>query len=193
MKQFQFLTPQTPDLLSLVITGKRIKLIAISDEFKQNIFQEFTSEITHYMFPSPAKNIKETSSFIAKSRRNMQAGNSLQLAIVERTRGEFLGCCGLHGEGKPRTPELGIWLKKSIHGKGYGREAIQALVDWALNYIDLDYFIYPVDRNNVASIKIPQFLGGEVIDELKLETPDGRILDILLYKINPANSFTYGN
>lgn len=190
MNQFQFLMPQPPDLWSLVIEGRRLRLVTISEQFAQDIFDEFTCEMTHYMVPSPAQDIEETRSFIAESRCSMQAGHNLQLVIVEKTRGEFLGCCGLHGEGKVRTPELGIWLKKSAHGKGYGQEAIQTLVSWAWNSIDLDYFMYPVDRNNIASVKIPQFLGGEVMEELKVKTPSGKILDILVYKIVRANSFT---
>jgi [ribosomal protein S5]-alanine N-acetyltransferase len=190
MNQFQFLTPQPPNLRSLVIEGRRLRLVTISKQFVQNIFDEFTCEITHYMVPSPAQDIEETRSFIAESRCSMQAGHNLQLVIVEKTRGEFLGCCGLHGEGKVRTPELGIWLKKSAHGKGYGQEAIQTLVSWAWKSIDLDYFMYPVDRNNTASVKIPQSLGGEVMEDLKIKTPSGKILDILVYKIVRANSFT---
>lgn len=188
MNTFHFLSPQPKDLLSLTIEGKWLRLVAISDEFEQDIFQEFTSEITLYMFPSPAEDIEETRSFIVESRRSMQAGNNLQFAILSKKKGEFLGCCGLHGEGKVRTPELGIWLKKSAHGSGYGREAIQTLVNWSRNNIDFDYFIYPVDRKNIASSKIPESLGAEIVGECKVETPNGKILDEVVYKIDRVNS-----
>lgn len=184
MNAFHFFSPQPPDLLSLTIEGDRLGLVAISDEFEQDIFKEFTSEITLYMFPSPAEDIEETRSFIVESKRSMQAGNNLQFAILSKKKGEFIGCCGLHGEGKVRTPELGIWLKKSAWGSGYGREAIQTLVNWSRNNIDLDYFIYPVDRKNIASSKIPESLGGEIVGELKVETPKGKILDEVVYKID---------
>lgn len=188
MKTFHFLSPGPKDLLSLTIEGERLRLVAISDEFEQDIFKEFTSEITLYMFPSPAEDIEETRSFIVESRRSMQAGNNLQFAILSKEKGEFLGCCGLHGEGKVRTPELGIWLKKSAHGSGYGREAIQILVNWSRNNIDLDHFIYPVDRKNIASCKIPESLRGEIVSELKVETLTGKILDEVVYKIHRVNS-----
>ena len=109
-------------------------------------------------------------------------------AILSKKKGEFLGCCGLHGEGKIRTPELSIWLKKSAHGSGYGREAIQTLMNWSRNNIDFDYFIYPVDRKNIASSKIPESLGGEIMAELKVETPNGKILEEVVYKIDRVNS-----
>lgn len=184
MNAFHFLTPQPQDLLSLVIEGDRIRLVAISDKFELDIFQEFTSEITRYMFPSPAKDIEVTRNFIEASRRGIQIGNNLQFVILSKALGEFLGCCGLHGEDGVRTPELGIWVKKNAHGSGYGREAIRTLVDWSCRNIDLDYFIYPVDRRNIASSKIPESLGAEVVQELRTETPTGKILDKVVYKID---------
>jgi [ribosomal protein S5]-alanine N-acetyltransferase len=190
MDTFHFLSPQPPDLLSLTIEGDRLRLVAISDKFERDIFENFTDEVTHYMFPSPAKDLEETRNFIVESSRSMQIGNELLLAILSKPTGEFLGCCGLHGEGKIRTPELGIWIKKGAHGNGYGREAIHTLVDWSWNSIDLDYFIYPVDRRNIASRKIPEFLGGEVVEELKAQTPTGKILDNVVYKIDRVHDIT---
>jgi [ribosomal protein S5]-alanine N-acetyltransferase len=190
MNIFHFLSTQYPDLLSLVIEGDRLQLVAISDKFEQDIFNEFTSEITRYMFPSPAKDIEETRRFIDVSRRSMQVGNNLQCVILSKTKEEFFGCCGLHGEGNVRTPEIGVWLKKSAHGSGYGREAVHTLVNWSCKNIDFDYFIYPVDRKNIASSKIPESFGGEIMDELKTETPSGKILDKIVYKIDRVKNTT---
>jgi [ribosomal protein S5]-alanine N-acetyltransferase len=141
------------------------------------------------MFPSPARDIEETRKFIDVSRRGMQIGNNLQFVILSKAMGEFLGCCGLHGEDNVRTPELGIWLKKSAHGSGYGREAVRTLVNWSCDNVDIDYFLYPVDRRNIASAKIPESLGGEVVQELKTETPTGKILDKVVYKIDRVRNF----
>lgn len=105
------------------------------------------------------------------------------LVIVSKTTEEFLGNCGLHGQGKVRTPELGIWLKKNAHSKGYGQEAVRTLVKWSENNIDLDYFIYPVDRRNIPSRKIPESLGGQIFEDYKLKTPTGKILDLVVYRI----------
>ena len=182
MDTFNFLTSR-PDLLSLAIEGDRIRLIAISNEFKGDIFQEFTNEITTYMFPSPSENIGGTQDFIVTSRRDIEAGNNLQFVVVSKTTEEFLGNCGLHGQGQVRKPELGIWLKKNAHGKGYGREAVHTLVNWSKNNIDFDYFIYPVDRRNTASRKIPESLDGQIVEDYQVKTPTGKILDLVVYKI----------
>jgi [ribosomal protein S5]-alanine N-acetyltransferase len=128
MTSFRFLTPQPLALLSVTITTDRLQLVVVSDRFASDIFQEFTPEVTRYMFPSPPTAVEETLSFIAESRRAVQAGNTFTFAILSKQTAEFLGCCGLHGKDNARTPELGIWLKQSAHGHGYGREAVHVVV-----------------------------------------------------------------
>jgi [ribosomal protein S5]-alanine N-acetyltransferase len=184
MDKFIFLNSPTSDLPSLIIESDRLRLVIVSDDYAPNIFQEFTSEVTFYMYPSPAVDIEETRNFIAGSRKNIQAGCNLQFVILDKLTEEFLGCCGLHGENSVRKPELGIWLKASAHGNYYGREAIHTLVNWAKQNIDLDYFIYPVDRRNIASVKIPKSLKGKVIKEFTDQTPSSKDLDMTIYRID---------
>lgn len=171
------------NLLSVIITSDRLKLLPISEQFERDIYREFTDEITTYMIPSPANSVEETNSFIIASRDSMKAGYNLQFVVLSKTTDEFLGNCGLHGKNKVKTPEIGIWLKKEAHGKAYGREAVRTLVNWSRKNLDLKYFIYPVDRRNIASCKIPESLGGKVIEESEMVNQKGKTLDCLVYKI----------
>lgn len=171
------------DLTSLRIEADRIILWSIQESHAPEIFQELTPEITRYMSPKPAGRIEETLSFIYESVDGMRRGRDLILTITKKESGEFLGCCGLQGKGNPRTPELGVWIKKSAHGNKYGREAIMALALWAVETIDFDYAIYPVDKANIASRKIPEALGGVIFEERKVRTRSGGYLDEVVYKI----------
>jgi RimJ/RimL family protein N-acetyltransferase len=173
---------QPIDLLLFTIKSERLRLVPISLEYDRDIFQEFTPEITTYMFPKPAEDISETRAFIKESLQDMKTGNNLQMVILKSS-GEFLGCCGLHGQANPRIPEFGIWLKNDAHGYGYGREAIQALYTWAKQNLEVEYYIYPVDRNNLASRNIPESLGGAVVREFVDIGLAGNRLDMLVYKI----------
>ncbi|OPX97796.1 MAG: hypothetical protein A4E58_01205 [Syntrophorhabdus sp. PtaB.Bin006] len=136
------------------------------------------------MSPRPAERIEETLSFIYESLDGIRKGRDLILAITKKENGEFLGCCGLQGKGNPRTPELGVWIKKSAHGNKYGQEAIMTLTLWAVETIDFDYVIYPVDKANIASRKIPEALGGIVFEEKKVRARSGGCLDEVVYKIS---------
>ena len=55
--------------------------------------------------------------------------------------------------------EIGLWLKKSVHGIGYGTETVKTLIEFAEAHLDFEYLFYPVDKDNCASRKIPEKLG----------------------------------
>jgi RimJ/RimL family protein N-acetyltransferase len=183
METFRFKKLPAPDLSKLTIDGDRLYLRSIEAGQAQEIFREFTSEITRYMFPKPPDTIDEVFAFISESQTGMKEGWDLVLSIIEKEKHEFLGLCGFHGKGKVSTPELGIWLKKSAHGKKYGREAIRTVVTWAAQNVEVEYLTYPVDRANVSSRKIPESLGGVVFEGKITKTRHGSLLDEVVYRI----------
>lgn len=186
MSGFSFRQAGPIELLEVEILAERVRLVPTSREHVGQIFREFTSEITQYMYPRPPERIEETLEFVETSRQRMKAGANLQLTILAEESGEFLGCCGLHGEGKPKTPELGIWLKRGAHGRGFGREAIAALVAWASAHLVVDHFEYPADHSNRASRKIAQSLGGTIVGEKADVGHGGNPLDLVIYRIDPS-------
>mgnify|MGYP001827681740 CR=1 FL=1 len=171
----------------VIIPTGRLLLRPITERDTWQIFDNFTTEVTRYMVPQPSNRVGDTIQFIRRALAGMERGENLQFVIVDKASGEFLGCCGLHGQGTPRTPELGIWLKGAAQGNGYGKEAITALVAWADQHLSYDYLTYPVDRNNIPSRKIPQALGGEIFEETLCAKQNGGFLDAVIYRIYPQN------
>jgi [ribosomal protein S5]-alanine N-acetyltransferase len=169
-------------LLQIEISTNRLLLKPIDMQYKAEIFREFTKEIACYMFPRPANDIFETESFINESIIGLTQGSNLQLVIIKKDTQEFLGCTGIHNV-NTKTPELGIWLKKSAHGNCYGLETIRALKDWAEEKLDYDYLIYPVDRDNYPSRRIPEGLGGVIVKEYDKKSLSGNILHLVQYKL----------
>ncbi|OGG06860.1 hypothetical protein A2872_00555 [Candidatus Gottesmanbacteria bacterium RIFCSPHIGHO2_01_FULL_42_12] len=166
----------------MVIETSRLLLVPISRDYAPDIFREFTSEITQYMYPKPAEKIEETYSFIDEAMEKNDRGEQLQMVILEKATNEFQGCIGLH-EIKTKTPELGVWLKKAAQGLGYGREAVTELENWAQYNLDFDYLRYPVDKRNTQSRKIPESLGGLPGPEFKTKSLHGGELDQIEYRI----------
>lgn len=172
------------DFTSIQIDCERIVLQSISKKYCTEIFNEFTPDITKYMFPKPAEKIEETQIFISQSINNMKNKNELIFVILNKKNNEFLGCCGLHSRKNHDTPELGIWIKKDAHGNKFGLEAIIHLTSWSIKNIEFSYFIYPVDEANIASRKIAESLNGEVFKKKKIETMHNTFLNEVIYKIN---------
>jgi RimJ/RimL family protein N-acetyltransferase len=75
---------------------------------------------------------------------------------------ECFGIAGLDGVDQP-TPELGIWLKEAVHGRGYGLEAVRAVAEWAALNLGKKQFLYPVAVENVSSRRIAEKLNGQII------------------------------
>ena len=183
MSRFEFKPNRAQSLLELELNGPRLRLRTTVPDDAQEIFEEFNERITAYMIPRPAEKLEETLEFIDRSRERAKEGSNVQLTI-ETAIGEFLGCCGLHGEERVRTPELGIWLKEGAQGQGYGKEAIKTLCDWAFENLILDHIVYPVDRRNTASRKIPESLRATVVGEKRMTGFGGNELDLVLYRID---------
>ena len=170
------------NLLNVRSESARLVLHPISEKFREDIFREFTKDITVFMYPQAARNISETDKFIADSLKELSIGKTLQLVILDKDSEDFLGCAGLHNIDQ-KNPELGIWLKKSAHGHGFGREAINAIKKWADENIDYEYLKYPVAEENIPSRKIPESLGGKVFDEKMKTMPSGKTFNMLEYRI----------
>lgn len=168
------------DLSDVIILTERLRLIPMSEKYASTIFNEFTKEITTYMFPRSPKKIEETLAYIRSNLPKITRGEELPVVILDKITGEFMGGGGAH-KLKTNTPELGIWIKKSAHGHKYGREAVRGLKEWMDKNIPYIYIIYPVDKRNTASRKIAESVGGVIKKEYKQKNMAGNILDEVEY------------
>jgi [ribosomal protein S5]-alanine N-acetyltransferase len=172
------------DTSNITITTKNLCLKGISLDYKKDIFKEFTVEIAKHMSPKVPEKIEETIEFIEKSIKENKKGSNLQLVVLDKEYKDFLGLVALHHI-DTKTPKLRVWLKKSAHGSGYGKEAIIALKDWADENLDFDYLIYPVADTNLASRRIPEFYGKKISREYDRVNKKGKKQHMLLFKIFP--------
>ena len=169
-------------LTDVNIETERLILKPIDYSYANDIFENFTNDITLYMLPKPTQNIIGINEFIERSLNGLNQGNNLQLIIIKKSSSEFLGCIGLHKIGNI-DPELGIWLKETAHRNKFGLEAITSLISWAKNNISFEYLKYPVDKRNYASRRIPEQNGGVIMKEYKEKNQKGFELDEVEYWI----------
>ena len=161
------------------IKTKRLLLIPVNMTHVQDIFDNFTTEITTYMYPKPAENIDETKSVVETFIKQRENKTDFVYAITKDDK--FIGLAGIHKLNDP-VPELGVWTKKNAHGNKFGREAVTAIVKF-MRKIKFDSFIYPVDKRNVASCKIAESLGGVIKGKRTGKGMAGNELQIVEYWI----------
>lgn len=168
------------------IKTERLLLRPITLDYKDNVFHELTPEITTYMYPRSPEKIEETVEFIKSAEAKNQKGAALEIVVLDKNDGAFLGCGGL-SRIDTKTPEFGIWVKRSAHGNGYGKEAIFALKGWADKNLDYEYLIYPAAAENQPSRRIPEALGGVIAREYEETNMSGQKQHIVEYRIYPTN------
>ncbi len=163
-----------------VIEGERIILKLVSIDYVKDIFKAFNQDVTLYMLPKQASDIRETLEFITTSELKALEGTDFTFMILDKHSNEFLGCGGVHHLDR-HAPELGIWIKKDAHGHHYGLEAVKT----AYNHFKDQYeqFIYPVDRRNIASKKIALNLGGTLDQKYTQKNASGKLLYLEKYVI----------
>lgn len=167
---------------SFAVTTERLVLVPLSLDYKDEIFKEFTDDITKYMYPSTPKVIEDTVSFVEASIQGFVDQKEIVVAILNKENREYLGNAGLH-QLDSMTPELGVWVKKAAQGNGYGREAIKGIKSWADKHLLYEYLRYPVYIENLPSRKIPESLGGVIKSEYDKPNQKGEVRRIVEYHI----------
>ena len=101
-----------------------------------------------------------------KARREavLRSANDTAYSFVVRRRDtmECLGIASLE-DARAAAPELGIWLKETAHGVGYGSEAVRTVAEWASKTLRKQSFTYAVATQNVPSRRIAESLHGQII------------------------------
>lgn len=170
------------DTSKLILETQRLYLKPVCNTYREEIFKEFTKEITTYMDVDSSEDIKEIDRFIQISIKEMKWWEGYQAIIVNKNNHEFVWGAGLHHINSP-TPSIGIRLKSSIQWNGYGKEVIQVLKNWLDNHIDYHYIIYMADKRNIPSRKLAEFLGGVMYQEKDIKNANGKVLYLLEYRV----------
>jgi RimJ/RimL family protein N-acetyltransferase len=115
----------------------------------------------------------------------MKAGKELSVVIRLTSTNEFIGRAGLHPADSTLL-ETGIWIKESAQGRGFGREAVGAVIKWAREKFHPTGFLYPVVDENMPSRRLAEALRGEIIGTRQRQKAGDEDRKLLLYRIPAA-------
>ncbi len=141
------------------ISSPRLLLKPFTPADAEEAFACITPTLTRYMSFDPPPSTLAFEAIWRKWLDDIEAGRDFVFAIRSHATGAFIGLCGLHRTFDPE-PELGIWIRESEHGHGYGREAVTAVFAWGAKHFAPAAFIYPVAEANTPSRRIAESLGG---------------------------------
>lgn len=160
---------------------ERLVIQPFTHAYLEDYYQEFTDEITKYQYPDSFPDVETANQLVSGFVADMNRGEMLELVILTRD-GVFLGSLEVFGL-REETPEIGLWLKKSAHGQGYGYEALKAVID-SLNatkrYL---YYLYEADVRNTPSIRLAQKFQCKKDGLEEITTESGKKLMLQTYRI----------
>jgi len=86
-----------------------------------------------------------------------EPGGWVQFSVEERETGRLVGDVGLNpAEGEPGVIKVGYTIAPAFQGRGYGTEAVAALVDYALHSLGADVVRAYSSAEYLASIKVAE-------------------------------------
>lgn len=165
----------------LEIKTGRLTIRPYSDRYLNDYYQEFTEEITHYQYPDPFGSKEDARKLVHEFCSYMEQGEMLELVILSKEN-EFLGSVEVMGL-EEEHPELGIWLKKSAHGKGYAFEALKSLIEFLDKTYHKESYAYEADIRNEASTHLVEKFDSQKKDLTHIVTESGKELDLQMYMI----------
>jgi len=167
----------------IVIRSPRVQLIQFQMTDAQEVFGCITPAIAKFMPWEPPL----WREYLARCEKRVGAPEPNEFSFVIRRldNKECLGMASFEGADSV-SPELGLWLKESVHGQGFGREVVAALVEWGHVTLGKESFLYPVAIQNTASRRIAEYLCGEIIGNLKKPKYDSVVYRIPFYEASPG-------
>ncbi len=148
--------------------AQSIKIVPFRMEYLQDYYREFGEEITRYQWPDPFETIEDARELLQGFLEEAEQGEMLLLAVLSGD-GEFLGSAEVHGLSED-TPEVGVWIKTSAWGQGYGYTALKAALEEACKTYGKTQFFYEADTRNTGSMKLlKKFEDAYDIEELETE------------------------
>jgi RimJ/RimL family protein N-acetyltransferase len=170
------------DLRRIDLASARLTLRSFTQADAAEAFAAATRTLTRFMGWDPSPSLSAFAEVWREWLPAMAAGTDLMPVVRLAATGEFLGMGGLHGIGSKET-EVGIWIKETAHGLGYGREAVATIVSWAYGSGKVTEVIYPVVVDNRPSRHLAESLGGVLIGNRQLRKPSGEVLDEVVYRM----------
>jgi len=184
MKEISFLP--FPDF-----STKRLRLRQLTLNDQQEIFELRSDEkVLQFLIISQCKNLDEAKQFIEMINGGISRNEWVYWGITEKGNDKLIGTFSIwHISKENSRAEIGYALLPDYQGKGIMNEAIDVVLKYGFNIMQLHSIEANVDPGNIASIKLLEKNG--FVKEAHFKENifyNGKFLDTAIYSlINPAH------
>ena len=154
---------------------------------------EHADEVTTHLPWDPHEHPKESLEAIREAEQAREAGEHAEFVVRPREgedgAGKFAGTTGIYPKWDRRTATFGVWLRPKFWGRGYSGERAAAMIDLALDRLDLDLVaVAHIDGNEKSRRAVEKYVerfGGQHEGLLRnfQVNDDGSVVDMHRYTI----------
>lgn len=163
---------------------ERLLLRRITESDVKNIFEIYSDpETARFDWYYPIESMDKVTKIIDSFEEGYEEKEEITWGVVRKDDNKLIGycCLGDFQEG-PRSCEIGYGFNREYWNKGYGTEAVQILVKFAFEEMNINRIAGTVTLGNDASIKVLKkcgfqqegifrqrtFMKGEFVDDVIL-------------------------
>ena len=167
---------------------KRLVLRKLRRSDTQDYYDRLGSSeaVTRYMLFSPHRDISESAASVEKTLRRYEAGNGYRWCIARKEDDRLIGVIDLlRLDPEAETCSFAYMLGEAFWGKGYGTEALKAVLSFAFQDLKVRSVIADHMAENAASGAVMRKAGMEYqhTEKAKYEK-NGVFHDAPVYKIS---------
>ena len=146
--------------MKIVFTSERINFVRPQVSYAKFYAENINNpEIYRWLRANPKiYTIKEEKEWIRSIKKDHI------FTIIEKETNEIIGNCG-YNEINNGVGEIGIWITPSKQNKHYGREAIERIIEYGFNTINVKEIVLTVFESNIKAIKCYKSIGFEEVSK----------------------------
>lgn len=166
--------------LKEILQTKRLILRELDISDAKNFYNlNLNPNVIKYTGNSAFKNIDEAKDFLKKY-QDYQLNGFGRWAVIEKSKKEFLGWCGLKYDRNLDETDIGFRFFEEHWNKGFDTESAKACIDYGFENLNLKTIIGRARSENIASIKVLEKIGLKFEREFDFDKSNKGVI----YKIN---------
>ena len=174
-----------------ILSTQRLLLRRLTNDDVEELFIMRSDKTRMKYVPRPvAKEKQEALDLIERINTGIDANQNINWVIELKETKQFVGTIGYY-RSKPEhyRSEVGYMIQKQYEGKGYTTEALQEVLKYGFNQMNLHSIEAVIDPKNIASEKILQKCNFVKEGHFKEnEFWEGKYLDNVVYSLLKTNN-----
>ncbi len=170
------------DFRTVMLQTERMLLRSFVPGDAAEIFAHAFPAVSHYLADRSAPTPESFETLWRAWLEDLANGREATLVARDANTFEFLGVVGLHFTLHAEA-EVGVWIKDSASGRGFGLEAVAAMIAWARRELGVGSVLFAAAESSESSRRIAEQAGGSPVGHRMQRHPSGTTTAMVVYRI----------